>query len=377
MQRFIVLAGGIALVSMLAIVPDRPVSSAPMAQTAVRMTCSRPVLDVFSGQPVFIGGLPWYAETGDTVMSHPWQGQPRYEFGGRRYHYIGGVAGPNRAFLVEDCEQPPAPPLTGPPPAASLQRLAPDVYAVEHTGYTSVFIVTDEGVIVGDPMGTSRAPHLKAAIESVTSLPVRYMVYSHSDADHNTGGAVFADTATFVSHINARDKIAARTDGSPVPTVTFDDRMTLRLGRTRLELVYVGWNHSDNSLVLLYPDRRIAWAVDFIPVNRLPFRRLAGDYIRDWIESLRRVEAMDFDILIPGHLSPGPKQWVTLVREYFQDLIGAVEAAERLGLAPNSPEMITSVRAALYPRYGAWESFGPWLPENIEGLYDYWAREGR
>ncbi len=376
MKSIPLLLGALGLVAGLLVGSIPSVFSADAAPTPVAMACSRPVLDVATGQPVSIGGIPWYAEMGDTVWSHEWQGQPRYQFGNRRYHYVGGVAGPNRTFIVEDCTQQPSAGRAAPAP--QVTRLAPDTYVFSHTGYTSMFIVTDQGVIVGDPMGPNRAQLLKAAIEAVTPLPVRYVVYSHDHADHNSGGGVFRDTAQFVSHSLAAPKIAARNDlDSPVPTITFDDRMTLRLGRTSVELLYTGRNHSDNSIVLYYPAQRVAFAVDFVPINDLPFRGLGDTYVAEWLDSLRQIEALNIDTIVPGHGNPGPKSHATQVREYFQDLIRAIEDAEKRGLAPQSPAMTSSVRAALYPKYGNWLSFGPYLPENIKGIYDNWKQFGR
>lgn len=355
-------------------------TSAPAAQgyTPVTVNCSRPILDVRTGQPIMIGGQPWYVEAGDTILSHEWNGQPRYEYGGRRYHYIGSVSGPARFFIVEDCQQP-QPAAPAPAPAPVVRQLADDTYAFSHSGYTTIFIVTSDGVIVGDPNGNARAAALKTAIQNVTAQPVKYVVYSHHDADHNTGAAVFKDTATFISHANAKDRIAARNDpNSPVPDRTFTDRMTLRLGATELDLRYVGRNHSDSSLVLLYPARRILWAVDFVGVNTLPFgTRAEDDYIAEWIESLRTVEAMDFDTVVPGHGNPGPKVWVRHDREYFEDLVRAIEEAERQGHQPNTARMTEFVRNLLAAKYGSWDNFGTRLPTNIQGMYAYWERNGR
>ena len=36
-------------------------------------------------------------------------------------------------------------------------------------------------------------------------------------------------------------------------------------------------------------------------VKRLLFRNLSDSYYPDWIDSFRRVERLDFDILAPGH----------------------------------------------------------------------------
>ncbi len=154
--------------------------------------------------------------------------------------------------------------------------------------------------------------------------------------------------------------------------------MTLDLGGKQIELHYFGRNHSDNSIVLLYPERRLLFAVDFIPVNSLPYQNLPDAYPDEWIESLRWIEEnLDFDVLVPGHPPlPGTKENVTGVREYLEDLMSAVRAAQDQGLADNSPEMIETVRTELEPAYGSWGMFAEWLPLNIEGLLSIWAETG-
>jgi glyoxylase-like metal-dependent hydrolase (beta-lactamase superfamily II) len=266
--------------------------------------------------------------------------------------------------------------------SADLQQFADDTYAFVNSGYISLFIVTDEGVIATDPgsqSGPERAEAYRAAIASVTDQPVRYLIYSHHHPDHATGGEIFADTATFISHRNAVEKLAALADPRiPVPEIAFTDQLTVELGGKTIELYYTGRNHSDNSIVLLYPERRLLFAVDFIPVNTLLFQNLPDAYPEEWIESLRWIEEnLDFDVLVPGHPPlPGTKANVTEVREYLEDLMAAVRAAQDQGLADNSPEMVEAVRTELEPAYGSWGMFAEWLPLNIEGLLRIWAETG-
>jgi len=170
--------------------------------------------------------------------------------------------------------------------------------------------------------------------------------------------------------------LASRADPrTPVPEIAFNDQLTIELGGKTIELYYTGRNHSDNNIVLLYPERRLLFAVDFIPVNSLLFQNLPDAYVEEWVESLRWIEEnLDFDVLVPGHPPlPGTKANVTGVREYLEDLMGAVRAAQDQGLADNSPEMIEAVRAELEPAYGSWGMFAEWLPLNIEGLLRIWA----
>jgi glyoxylase-like metal-dependent hydrolase (beta-lactamase superfamily II) len=269
-------------------------------------------------------------------------------------------------------------------PAASgdLQQLADDTYAFVNSGYVSLFIVTDEGVIATDPgsqQGPERAEAYQAAIASVTDQPVRYLIYSHSHADHATGGDIFAETATFVSHINAVEPLAALNDPRvPVPAIAFNDQMTIELGGKTVQLYYTGRNHSDSSIVLLYPPAGVLFAVDFVSVNRMPFQALPDAYPEEWIESLRWIEEnLEFETVVPGHPpSPGTKADVTANREYLEELIAAVQAAQEQGLADNSPEMVEAVRAELEPTYGSWGMFEEWLPLNIEGLLRIWSETG-
>jgi glyoxylase-like metal-dependent hydrolase (beta-lactamase superfamily II) len=200
---------------------------------------------------------------------------------------------------------------------ALLTRIAENVYVFRSMNHQALFIVTPKGVIATDPIGQTnpRGPELyRAAIAAVTDQPVRYVVYSHDHQDHNEGGAVFADEAQFAAHRLAAEKIAAREDSqagrSPVPTELVDDALTLELGGERVELLYMGRNHSDNSLILFYPALGILFGVDFLRVDNLPSPatlRLSQPpeavdlYLDEWIESLRRVEALDFDVLVPGH----------------------------------------------------------------------------
>ena len=260
------------------------------------------------------------------------------------------------------------------PPTDEVVPFGDGTYAFVGSGYISLFVVTDDGVIATDPSSESdptRADRYKAAIEAVTDQPVRYVVYSHSHSDHATGGDIFADTATFVSHRNAVAGIAALGDArTPAPTVAFDDFLSIELGGTVVELHYTGRNHSDSSIVLLHPAQRLLFAVDFIPVDALLYQDLPDAYPEEWVESLRWIdENLDFDTLVPGHLPlPGTKETVGQVRGYLEDLMAAVERARDEGLADGSPEMVASVQAALEPAYGGWGNFAEWLPLNVEGL---------
>ena len=175
---------------------------------------------------------------------------------------------------------------------------------------------------------------------------------------------MFADTATVVAHENAKTAIIGERRPTAVPQITFSDRLTIELGGTALELSYVGRNHSDNSIVMRFPRERVLFAVDFIPVESVAFRDFPDAYIEDWIESLKQVELMDFEVLAPGHGSLGRKEHVRMFREYLEDLRAAVLKYAREG--KSLEEMKTLIKLSKYEKWGGYQQ---WFPLNIEGMY--------
>jgi glyoxylase-like metal-dependent hydrolase (beta-lactamase superfamily II) len=230
--------------------------------------------------------------------------------------------------------------------------------------HSSVFAVTPAGIIATDPINADAARWLKAELQTRFNQPVRYLIYSHDHADHISGGEVFADTALIIAHENAKPVIIGEKRPTAVPQVTFSDQMTIELGGTTVELVYAGRNHSNNSIVMRFPNERVLFAVDFIPVDSVAFRDFPDSYLDDWIESLKKVESMDFDVLAPGHGPLGRKGNVSQFREYMQDLKNAVVQAIREGKSLD--EMKQSIKL---PKYAQWSGYMESFPLNIEGMY--------
>jgi glyoxylase-like metal-dependent hydrolase (beta-lactamase superfamily II) len=251
-------------------------------------------------------------------------------------------------------------------PIREITQIAEKVYRFRNNNHYSIFAVTPAGIIATDPINAEAAQWLKAELQRRFALPVKYLIYSHDHADHIAGGEVFADTAIVVAHENAKATILGEQRPTAIPQVTFADRMTIELGGTVLELSYVGRNHSDNSIVMRFPRERVLFAVDFIPVESLAFRDFPDAYIDDWIESLKRVELLDFDILAPGHGPLGRKDHVRMFREYMADLRGEVLKYAREGKSLEEMRQLIKL-----PKYERWANYQQWLPLNIEGMHRY------
>jgi len=245
-----------------------------------------------------------------------------------------------------------------------ITKVAGDLYRFQNSFHVGVFLVTPEGVIATDPINAAAATWLKDEITKRFDQPVKYVVYSHHHQDHAAGGEVYGDDVVFVGHANVPKNLTGAHARVRVPDITFQDRMTLTLGGKSVELIYTGPNHSDDMIVMHFPDERALFAVDFILVKRLPFRTLSGAAIPGWIDSIKAVEAMDFDILVPGHGAVGTKAAAADHRQYFEDLVAAVQDGMNAGKSLDALKQDISL-----PKYASWGAYD-WLPLNVEGIYN-------
>jgi glyoxylase-like metal-dependent hydrolase (beta-lactamase superfamily II) len=88
------------------------------------------------------------------------------------------------------------------PPQRGIVNVTGQLYRAQNNNHYTVFLVTPEGVILSDPINRDFARWLKGEIATRIKVPVRYVLYTHRDWDHASGGIVFADTAEFVGHRN-------------------------------------------------------------------------------------------------------------------------------------------------------------------------------
>jgi glyoxylase-like metal-dependent hydrolase (beta-lactamase superfamily II) len=287
------------------------------------------------------------------------------------------------ALVAQAQQQAPAqgpvstPVATSPPSPTATTKVTDNVYIFRYVGHQSMFIVTPAGVIATDPISERRPakPYIDA-IQAVTKAPIKYVIYSHSHFDHIAGGQPFKDLgAKFIAQRNAKERIQELKPADVVvPDQVVDDKSVISLGGETLELLYVGKNHSNSTLVMRLPKEKIIFTVDWIPIQAVQFRGMADTYVPDIEGGLKKVIAMDWQTLIPGHPGPGGKQTGTKddaanQLAYLQDLSAAVKKEVDSGKSYDD-----AVKDISLPKYAAWPSYKAFLPMNIERYYDFWNR---
>ncbi len=203
------------------------------------------------------------------------------------------------------------------------------------------FVVTDEGVVVVDALGSPvLAEALIAEIRRVTTQPIRYAIVTHYHADHIYGLQVLkAAGATILAHAAGREYLtsdtarlrleASRNDLAPwIDANTrlvaadrwLDADTTLRLGGVEIRIRHVGPAHTSEDLVVHVPQRGALFAGDLVFQGRIPYVGQADS--QQWIASLGQLLALDAKVVIPGHgpESTDPAADLALTRDYLLHL---------------------------------------------------------
>src|SRR6184192_2045763 len=120
-----------------------------------------------------------------------------------------------------------------------------NVYVFRYANHQAMFVVTRDGVIATDPIGYLRPQAVKTYIDEikkVTDKPIKYLIYSHHHYDHIAGGKPFKDLgAKVVAHKNAKQHLLeVQYPDVVIPDEVIDNKKTIKLGGTTLDLIYVG-----------------------------------------------------------------------------------------------------------------------------------------
>ncbi len=202
------------------------------------------------------------------------------------------------------------------------KEVVPGVYVITDLSFSNCgFIVTDEGVVVVDTqLIPFFANEMIKEIKAITDKPIKYVINTHWHTDHVGGNEAFFPQARIISHEFTRKIIAKRrkeqeegkVDESlkqlgefkfTPPDITFDENMTLHMGGKVIELKFFGGGHSGGDIVVYLPKGKVVFSGDlFSKGSGLPNYRDDSN-IDKLIKSLRKMQTLDIEKIVPGHMS--------------------------------------------------------------------------
>jgi cyclase len=238
-------------------------------------------------------------------------------------------------------------------------------------GIASYAIVSgDEALVYDTHVTVDHARFVRATLEAegVTRFVV---VLSHKHLDHIAGTEAFADCEVVATTLTA-DALAAKKDaieagtlaGPPgidplvLPTRTFEERLTLDVGRRRVELIHVDI-HSDDAAVLWLPAERILFAGDTLEDSVTYVSEPDG--LDRHLAGLDELAALDPDRILPNHGDPDviagggyPKGLIDATRDYLNWLLRLPDEPE-LRATPLTELIAGDVEAGRLTYYAPYE----------------------
>ena len=216
-------------------------------------------------------------------------------------------------------------------------------------------IINEHDVVVVDAGGSPRvARSIIGEIKKLTPNPVRWLIYTHIHRDHRFGTQEFVkafpgleivahpsvrkvitgDPGTFVAgrieRLEANREEAAkeipqlRAQGNEAmaaqleryradvpaiieeyrkvvnvpPTASFENSLTLHRGPRTIDIRFLGRGDTDHDVIVHLPNDRVVVAGDMV-VHPFPYG--FSTQPDEWIATMTKLAALDFDYLVPGH----------------------------------------------------------------------------
>jgi|GEM_PF-231534 len=214
----------------------------------------------------------------------------------------------------------------------------------ENAGYMSNagFVVTDDGVVVFDALGTpALGEAMIAAIAEVTEQPIKLVIISHYHADHFYGLQAFEALGVeswghqnglqYLNSELAQERLEQR-QADLAPWVDentqllavdkwleFPESGTIDFSMGGLDFVLydVGGAHAPDDIMLYVPADDLLFAGDVFFTGRIPF---VGDAdSKAWLAALDRLLEINAQRVVPGHGpdSVEPDKDIALTRDYL------------------------------------------------------------
>jgi cyclase len=207
-------------------------------------------------------------------------------------------------------------------------------YMLEGFGGNVTVAAGDDGVIMVDGQYAPMHDKLKAAIEAVSSQPIRFLVNTHYHRDHVGGNASFSkDGAVVVAHENVRTRLAAGTmmavppvkytpaSEETLPVITHIKGMTLAVKGRSAQLKHPENGHTDGDTFVYFSDANVISTGDTVAMNRWPNIDFAnGGSLKGMIAASDAYLSLANDAtkIVPGH---GPLATKAQLSEYRDMLV--------------------------------------------------------
>lgn len=275
----------------------------------------------------------------------------------------------------------------------TFSEVGKDLWAFTAEGDpNSGVIIGDDSVMIVEAQATPRLAYkVIEKVRSVTDKPISHVVLTHYHAVRVLGASAFNAPQVIMGE-KARAMVVERgaedwasefqrfprlfeghesIPGLTWPTTTFNDRMTVYLGKRRVDLMHVGRAHTEGDIVIHVPDQNVMFTGDIVEAHSACY---CGDgHFRDWGNALDNIKAFNLDATAPGRGDAViGNSAVNGALERTRDFVESTyRAAAKVAVRGGSlKDAWDAVRAACDPKFKDYAIYEHCLPFNVSRAYD-------
>jgi glyoxylase-like metal-dependent hydrolase (beta-lactamase superfamily II) len=274
------------------------------------------------------------------------------------------------------------------------ERIRPGVYVIPDG---RVPLVPNIGIVVGERealvvdtgMGPKNGRRVLERVRALTDKPL-VLTITHFHPEHGFGAQVFTE-ARILYNRTQQEELAEkglaylemfRTFGDTVaeqlqdvvlaePHEVYDDELTLDLGGIAVQLRQFGLAHTRGDQVVFLPQQRVLFTGDLVENRFFPIFPWFPPEDADvngskWIDVLRRLEALEPDVVVPGHGEVAGAELIRGVRSYLEDVRERVREASSGGRSPD--EVKSALEPEIRAAYPTWDA-PEWIGFAVECFY--------
>jgi cyclase len=243
-------------------------------------------------------------------------------------------------------------------------------------GCNPSYIETSDGfVMIDSPQQPMDAVRWREMMEE--KAPIRYLINTEPHGDHIAGNAYFTGGTKVVGqvqlqecferYLNAFGTLDEKKErmktadpdsvwlvGHPdyrnpnKPTVTFTDELTIQLGQHTFNILHHA-GHTGPQTTIHVPEEGVVFTGDNVFHKCRSWLQECDPW--EWLDSLKRIDALDVETIVPGHGEPCGKAYLKEQAQIIENWIGLVERFVDRGLSADDAlkEPIDALKQDPYP----------------------------
>ncbi|MDT0683202.1 MBL fold metallo-hydrolase [Roseicyclus sp. F158] len=253
-------------------------------------------------------------------------------------------------------------------------------------------IIGDDAVMIVEAQATPRLANLVIEkVREVTDKPITHLALTHYHAVRVLGASAYGAREIIMSDV-AQSMVAERGQedwdsefdrfprlfqghesipGLTWATTTFSDRMSVYLGKRRVDLMKVGRAHTAGDMVIHVPDQNVMFTGDIVEYHSACY---CGDgHYTDWPQTLDNIRAFDLDAIAPGRgAALVGRDKVNAALDSTADFVTSTfDAVRRVAMRGGSlQDAMSHVREVCDPKFADYAIYEHCLPFNVARAYD-------